>query len=1107
MSFCNNNPRIPTQFKVTMAGAANSSCQNCASLNGDYYPAASGPSDCSSFSASIAGQPCSFTHSHIEPTFNGQTYSLRFWINRDTELVEYLADEIADLLAQPVVLNRISGTGDCDWPDTVVAEAVVPGIADLPSLAYANPSPRPVVAPYRGILPSPTAGPFNHFPSTISPENNWAPGEPAGCSITAPSGDIADPGNGSCASEGCGCEERCGCGPAGDCADPVVNAIQRRFYEWLPTVGGPATIDFATGALRLGIAPPVGGDFDPIQLLSYSSRNTTAGENGRGVTGVLNVKAVEIDSTSVDLVDSLGEKRRFFDKDGSGVYVSSNGATSKLVKNGDNTWTETKQDGSVIKYDSTGKLTYLANPSDARWTLSYDGARVSAVLNPYGRRVTLGYDGSSKLQSILDASGRVTTFTVNGSGNLTQITTPELCTTDLVYDGSNRLQAVVNPLGYRTTYGYDANGLPSSVALASGHRATLTWIDWKTTKVQDANGNITTLGYNAARNITGIVNPLGQRATLSWANNQLATLQDGGGNTTTLTYAFLDNRVRQLREAQFPLQAPTTYTYFSSGLLEVITSPQGGTTTYVWNNPGQVLSAQGPVLNLVSTSYDALGRPGNVFCSGEILGDTCAPEAPPVWRATATLSGCECGSASFDMNYEPSLRRWTASFQCGAGNTIWVVVWDRQSEDPIFEAMGGPSGSGCYFGQYYCGSIGLDNAMNGCVPLVPDDGATPGAVTLGFGTNLSYCGCDDGPPQADHWTTITRREITSLGYDAAGNVQSITSPLGLRTTFTYLPTGQRQAVINPAGLVTTVARDGVNRLISQQNPLGQTTTYTYDLNGQRTAVTNSLGFKTTSVYDARGRIQAQLNALGNRTTLTYDGQGNRVAATNPLGQSVTSVFDAASRLIASIDPLGNRMTFGYDTAGNRQSVTNPLGYTTTTLHDAANRVTSHVNPIGAKTTSVYDQAGRQVATINPLGECTTIVFDLNSLVIATINPLGQRTTSVFDTGGRRLAAINSIGNRSTTAYDSMGRATAHVDPLGCRTTTVYDEASQPIVSISPCGHRTTTVFDNAGRQTARINALGDRTTAIFDAAGQSIASIDALGNRNTTVFDEVGRAV
>ncbi len=122
--------------------------------------------------------------------------------------------------------------------------------------------------------------------------------------------------------------------------------------------------------------------------------------------------------------------------------------------------TETQPDGTIFQYgpvsSDVAPLLYIQNAAGARWMVTYDSSsRVQSVTDPFARRTTMAYDPvSGMITSIQDSFGRLTTISVNGSGDLSQIMTPDLCISSLVYDGSHQMIGLINPLGDRTTYSY-----------------------------------------------------------------------------------------------------------------------------------------------------------------------------------------------------------------------------------------------------------------------------------------------------------------------------------------------------------------------------------------------------------------------------------------------------------------------------------------------------------------------------------------------------------------------------------------------------------------------------------------------------------------------------
>lgn len=1076
------DPRIPLIFKATLQNVTDDECLDCETLNGEYFlESAPPPDECFYHTASFFGT-CELDllflqAGKVSDDMYGINLAVRSPLNDSVAIYEN--NEIADILAGAVVLVKISqSSNECIWPNSITVEPV----PVFPECPYQPPC-RPCVEPSTGILPSTQGVPGSSAPSPISPEEE--------CD--------------------CACAEGCGGGSKaqGSCG-PELSPILGPMGSHLPVIGGPAEIDLTTGSVRFSFAPPRTADSDLLPVLLYDSRNAGASDFGLGFSSSLSRKLIEVNSQSVALVTSDGNKRWFSRKDGGGLYLSAPGSASRMQDNSDGTWTERKYEGSLVHYNSDGILS-LENPSGALWTVAYSGTRIVGVESPFGRLVTVTYDGSDKLQSIQDPSGRITTFTVTG-GNLTQITTPELCVTELLYDGSSRLQAYVDPLGYRTTYGYDATGLVDKVLLPTGHRTTITWNGAVSAVVQDANSKLTTLLYNPAHNIKGIINPLGQRLTMVWALDQLVSLQYEAGTLSSMTYTITADRVRRLHVAEYPLGSITSYSYQSSGELRTVVKPTGSRSTYTWANFGQLLSAEHPLDNRWTTAWDGSGRP-------TVLVD------PNNYRYTYSYDGVT-GSRSV---LNPVGYRTTYSF---------LPTGQVQSvRNPLNEI-----------------TTYTRDGMNRV--LTQQD-------ALGFVTSFTY-------DLVGHRTSVTNPLgfRSTMAYDSQGRLQAQIDPLGNRTTYTYDGNSNRQDVQNPLGFLWTTVYDTANRLQASIDPLNRRVTMVYDgfgrlsarisPSGARTttvydslsrpqAVIDPLGYRTTSVYDQESRVNATIDALNGRTTTVYDALGRVQATVGPLSNRTTTVYDAASHVQAVIDPLSNRSTTIYDAAGRPEAQINPLGFRTTTAYDPAGRANKQIDTLGNIWTTTYDAVGRAVASVNPLGYASTSVYDPAGRMTAAIDPEGYRTTYTYDEANRRRSVINARGYVATTQYDQAGQTQATINALGHRTTFAYDGAGQntsvtnalgyittstygavgqasvqnPLGFITtygydrmdrqdqvsnPLGFTTTSVFDPLGRAQATINPLGYRTTSVYDAASRQIAVLDANGKYTTTTYDAASRA-
>lgn len=74
------------------------------------------------------------------------------------------------------------------------------------------------------------------------------------------------------------------------------------------------------------------------------------------------------------------------------------------------------------------------------------------------------------------------------------------------------------------------------------------------------------------------------------------------------------------------------------------------------------------------------------------------------------------------------------------------------------------------------------------------------------------------------------------------------------TQITYTPGDQVAKVIDPRGLVTTYAYDGLGQLWQQASPDTGTTSYSYDTYGRRSTMTRADNTQTTYGYDSVNRV-------------------------------------------------------------------------------------------------------------------------------------------------------------------------------------------------------------------------------------------------------------
>ena len=137
----------------------------------------------------------------------------------------------------------------------------------------------------------------------------------------------------------------------------------------------------------------------------------------------------------------------------------------------------------------------------------------------------------------------------------------------------------------------------------------------------------------------------------------------------------------------------------------------------------------------------------------------------------------------------------------------------------------------------------------------------------------------------------------TFSYDAAGNLSSVTDPLGRTSIYTHDTAGNLSKVYK---LVSATGGTGVPACdLCPSAAKYETTQYIYG--------NPNFPHYITSIKDPRG-----LTPLRN----LYDDQGRLYGVIDAFGKTNTFVHDLANKTETVFDRLGNPTVHGYDTRGN-----------------------------------------------------------------------------------------------------------------------------------------------------------------------------------------------
>lgn len=376
--------------------------------------------------------------------------------------------------------------------------------------------------------------------------------------------------------------------------------------------------------------------------------------------------------------------------------------------------------------------------------------------------------------------------------------------------------------------------------------------------------------------------------------------------------------------------------------------------------------------------------------------------------------------------------------------------------------------------------------------------------------------------------------VTTMTYDARGNLLSKRDSLGNTVTWTYSPSNKmlsetRYTVRDPDGagsaqpsvpLTTRYVYDVYLNLRFVISPEGTVTAHDYNGSAQLTATRK---FLTARYTDSDSSLTALTNWRNTQdqseveqTEYAYDFRGNisaiyRVEDLSEGPLITTFVYDQRGQLLKTIDPRYWNLPFGgttytYDGLGRVLSsstwVENNSALTTLTSYDDANRRTVTTAANGLISTSVYNRAGQLISTINgaagSLGT-TTYTYDAAGRLRITTDPTGVRRFSLYDSLDRKVAEIDGDGSLTELVYDDANRLIKTV-----RYATLLDSTAMATL-VDANGNPLDPPLANL-RAAASGNSAQDRISRnVYDNAGRLIYNIDEIGAVTGYFYDGAGR--
>lgn len=713
----------------------------------------------------------------------------------------------------------------------------------------------------------------------------------------------------------------------------------------------------------------------------------------------------------------------------------------------------------------------LDGPFGYGWSSSYD--------------MSLGIDGETGAATIHEEGGSSVVFPATEGG---EFETPPRVLASLVHNGDG-------------TY---------SFSRFSDHVEYVFGEDGKLLREVDRNGEATQLTYSGGK-LTDVTDPSGRTLAFAYSGSHVSSVTDPMGRTTTFTYDGEGNLV----EATDPLGRTWGFAYDGQHRMLTMTDPRGGATSNAYDSAGRVVAQTDPMGRETDFAYegDPTSPEGGTTRMTDPRGHVTLYQYRNLELASVSRGYETADEATSSYRYDPTTLGVTQATDPDGyttynaydshGNLLettnqdgWTTQYEYGPGDEVIAATD-PRGTTTTF-EY----DGNGNLLEKSTPL------------LGSGEEASTTYSYEAAPGEITKVTDPDGNSTRIGYDSHGNRASLTDPDGNETTFEYNLDGELTGTVSPTGNVaggdpsahrTVYSYDAAGQLESETEPLGGKTEYGYDGNGNRTTTTDALGHTTHRTFDADDELTKVIRPDGTALENEYDQAGNRIAQVDAAGHKTSYGYDALDREVSVTDPNGNTTTFGYDPAGHRTELVDPEGEMTEFRYDGVGHLTE-INYSDGTTAAVYqyyDEDGNRVYRYDGSGESTFSYDSLNRMTQAT-DGSGATVEYQYDLANRLTGIAYPDGHQVTRAYDAAGNLTGVTDWLGHTTHFAYDANSNQTETAYPNGIQAERRFDAANRLEAIVDTKAGTPLADFeygrDALGQVTTEQAVNGQSKSTGF-------
>jgi RHS repeat-associated protein len=772
------------------------------------------------------------------------------------------------------------------------------------------------------------------------------------------------------------------------------------------------------------------------------------------------------------------------------------------------------------------------------WTISHDtNARITRIENNFGRYIDISrtvIENVPCITSVTTSDGRqvtygYTTWAPTGTPVLTSVTYPDSTQAAYTWAGGDSpttgrplLGSASDPMvanhGAKMSfeYNYDAvfdygegnylvtgtiltqknliNGRPEvtlplgggtnpRIIEGSGHRIWRAFNKAQCATRIDAEGRWTQLGRDADGYgfVNAVVEPGG--ATTNYVNDYAGrplTVTDPDNRTSSYVYNSAGFLVSATDEANHT----TSITRDGSNRVTRVDYPDGAYETWTYNTAGQILTHRRRNGGEEAIVYYGTGE------SGGLPGD--------LKTFTDAMGGVS--SLTFDMagrqtSYTDPLGRTTLYTSNWRGELLTATYADDSSISFAYDDFGNRTQvtdelghSWTYAYTAYQRVASLTNPVGKVTSY--EYGLGPDDVSSSYVAKIVRITYPSGRKLERTYDGSLKRTSETI---APGTTEAAT------TAWLYSPAGDLSTVTDPLGHVTSYTYDFEHRLLTTTDPLNNVTTRTYDDVGNLQTITRPDNGVTTFAYDAMHRATQKTNPMNQVTTFGYDAAGKLSSLTDAKSQQYTFGYDLLDRRTGMTYPDTSHEDWEFDAAGNLVTFTTRAGQVRVSTYDERNReLTADWGDGTPDILRSYDAAGR------------LLTADTGTLSGGVLTSVHTRLTYTYDDVNRLLSETSDLSNLNAAmtlkmisyAYDDDGNRAGATYPDGTALTYAYTPRNQlsdiwaggtsPLASYG---------YDLAGRRSQRTLENGTSTVYTYDDANRMLSVAHALG---ATTFASFG---